>query len=87
MTGDGPAVTVAPSEPGDYRGYYVAMRDAIRLGAPVPVTPPQALDVMRILELAVDSAAAGRELRVSSITDGDGPSSDQTISGPDTSVR
>src|SRR5690606_31314862 len=39
---DGPA--------GDYRAYYAGIRDAILGRAEPPVTPLQALDVMRVLE-------------------------------------
>lgn len=60
-----PACMTARSVPGDYRRYYAAMRDAIRDGAPVPVTPLQALDVMRLLELGVESARVRREVSVS----------------------
>jgi predicted dehydrogenase len=58
------ACATVPSEPGDYRRFYVEMRDAIRDGAPVPVTPRQALDVMLLLELGVESARTHREISV-----------------------
>lgn len=41
--------------PGDYRQYYLGIHDALREGRPPPVTAAEALDVMRLLELAVDS--------------------------------
>lgn len=47
------------SVPGDYRDYYTGIRDAIVDGAPPPVTAPQALEVMRVLEAARDSAERG----------------------------
>ena len=50
------------SIPGDYRAYYAAVRDAIRQGEPAPVTARQALEVMEVLEKAVESSAARREL-------------------------
>jgi predicted dehydrogenase len=58
-----PTVTTVPSVPGDYREFYTAMRDAILRGAPLPVTPSQALDVMTLLELGVESARTRREVR------------------------
>lgn len=51
--------------PGDYRVYYAGLRDAILAGAPNPVPAQEAIAVMALLELACDSAAAGRELPVS----------------------
>lgn len=60
---DGRLVTeVAHAEHGDYRAYYAGMRDAILHGAPVPVTPQQALDVMRLIELGESSSAERREI-------------------------
>lgn len=50
------------SIPGDYPAYYAAMREAILHGAPAPVTPQQALEVMAILEWAMQSSAQRREL-------------------------
>jgi scyllo-inositol 2-dehydrogenase (NADP+) len=51
-----------PTVPGNYLAYYEAIRDAIGNGAGNPVPPDEALAVMAVLELAVESAAAGREL-------------------------
>jgi|SRR5579872_304518 len=45
-----------PTEPGDYREYYVNVRDAIRGEAALDVIPQAALNVMRILELAQQSS-------------------------------
>jgi predicted dehydrogenase len=50
------------SAAGDYRGYYAAMRDAIVRGAPAPVTPQQALQVMAVLEWAVESSEKRKEI-------------------------
>ncbi|WP_233198821.1 MULTISPECIES: oxidoreductase [Luteimonas] len=50
----------APRPPGDYRAYYAGLRDALRRGAPPPVTADEALAVMRVLQAGVDSAALGR---------------------------
>ena len=49
------------TERGDYRGFYVNMRDAIEKGSPLDVPPEQALRTMRALILAHKS---GREKRV-----------------------
>jgi scyllo-inositol 2-dehydrogenase (NADP+) len=50
-----------PTEPGDYRGYYENVRDAILGKTALAVTPQAALSVMRVLELAQQSS---RERRV-----------------------
>lgn len=44
-----------PTLAGDYRKYYENVRDALLGTAELAVTPPQALDVMRALELAQES--------------------------------
>ena len=62
---DGRLVTeVAHAETGDYRRYYAAMRDAVLHGTSPPVTPQQALDVMRLIELGVRSSEERREQAV-----------------------
>lgn len=48
--------------PGDYVRYYAAMRDAILHGGTAPVTPQQALEVMAMLEWALESSATHREV-------------------------
>jgi predicted dehydrogenase len=45
-----------PTETGDYRHYYENVRDAILGRAAIDVTPEQALNVMRALELARESS-------------------------------
>jgi scyllo-inositol 2-dehydrogenase (NADP+) len=55
-----------PTEAGDYRRFYENVRDAIRGTASLAVTPEQALDVIRLLELARQSSAARRTLAVRS---------------------
>jgi len=60
---DGTIVEVAspsPTPPGDYREFYAGVRNAIRGDAPPPVTLDEALDVMRVLQAGIDSAASGR---------------------------
>ena len=55
---------VAHAEAGDYRRYYAAFRDAVLLGTAPPVTPQQALDVMRLIELGVRSSEEQRSVPV-----------------------
>ncbi len=61
--GDGSA-TVEPVAllPGAHQAYFAAIAAAIRDGAPNPVPPEQALDVMALIELGIASAAQRREL-------------------------
>jgi scyllo-inositol 2-dehydrogenase (NADP+) len=47
---------------GDYRGYYANVRDAIEKGAPLDVTPEQALRTERALLLAHKSSREGRRV-------------------------
>jgi scyllo-inositol 2-dehydrogenase (NADP+) len=44
------------TSPGDYRQYYQNVRDAMLGDAPLAVTPEQALQVMRALQLAFESS-------------------------------
>ena len=60
--GDGFATRQVPNVPGNYLAYYEGIRDAISLGAPNPVTPEQALEVINVLETGVKSSAARAEL-------------------------
>jgi scyllo-inositol 2-dehydrogenase (NADP+) len=60
--GAGTASEVLPTEAGDYRGFYVNVRDAIRGTAALSVTAEQALDVIRLLELARESSSQRRTL-------------------------
>jgi predicted dehydrogenase len=53
-----------PNRRGNYLAYYRAVRDAIWTGAPNPVPAEEALDVMRVLELAVRSSEQKCELPV-----------------------
>lgn len=55
---------IARAEAGDYRRYYAGIRDAILQGATPPVTPQQMLDVMRLIELGLQSSAERREITV-----------------------
>ncbi len=47
---------------GDYRSYYRGMRDAIHGLGPLPATPAEALQVMRLLELGMESTRLQRSL-------------------------
>lgn len=60
ISGDTARETPFEGPPGDYRAYYAAMRDAIAGHAPPPVTPQQALEVMRLLEAGLEGARSGR---------------------------
>ena len=51
--------TRIPTEAGDYRGYYINLRDAIHGNAALEVTPLQAWRTMRVLEMAVESSRTG----------------------------
>jgi predicted dehydrogenase len=64
LTGPSPGEPAekVPTAAGDYRRFYENVRDAIRGVTPLEVTPQQALDVVRILELARESSRAGRTL-------------------------
>ena len=48
--------------PGNYLAYYQEMAAAIREGKPAPVTAEAALQVMRLLELGVQSAKDGKRI-------------------------
>ncbi len=58
--GGDPVSTRVPTEPGDYRGYYINLRDALHGNAALEVTPLQAWRTMRVLEMAVESSRTGR---------------------------
>jgi predicted dehydrogenase len=53
-----------PTFPGDWRIYYARLRDAVLKRGPNPVPPNEAVAVMALLELAVQSADQRRELLV-----------------------
>jgi scyllo-inositol 2-dehydrogenase (NADP+) len=57
--GGEPVNTRVPTEPGDYRGYYINLRDAIHGNAALEVTPLQAWRTMRVLEMALESSRSG----------------------------
>jgi scyllo-inositol 2-dehydrogenase (NADP+) len=49
--------------PGNYRAYYENVRDAILGKAEIAVTTDQALNVMRVMELAIESSRQGCRLK------------------------
>lgn len=59
--GEGPRKV--KTERGDYRGFYANVRDAMEKGAPLDVTPAQALRTMRAVLLAHRSSREGRRVR------------------------
>jgi len=62
-TDDGRAVeTPVMLQRGAHQAYFAAVAAAIRGQAPNPVPPDEALAVMELIELGIESAAQGREL-------------------------
>jgi predicted dehydrogenase len=55
------------TEPGDYRRYYAAFRDAVRDGTPPPVDPLDAIRGLRVLEAAEESSRNGSVVRLGSV--------------------
>ncbi len=64
-TADGIESEALPTEAGDYRLYYSNVRDAIWGTAALAVTPDQAFNVIRLLDLARASSRQRRTLQVS----------------------
>lgn len=62
VLGTAAAVDV-PRPRGDYRQYYLGIRDALRGAGPNPVPATEALQVMAVMDCAMRSAAEGRTLR------------------------
>jgi predicted dehydrogenase len=56
--------TPVRTEVGDYRGFYANVRDAILGAAPLALTAQDGFRVIRLLELARQSSAEGRTLKV-----------------------
>ena len=52
---------------GDYGGFYVAMRDAIRGSRQVPVSPVEAIRVMAMIAAGVESSAQARAVRTADV--------------------
>jgi predicted dehydrogenase len=53
-----------PRQPGDYRRFYESLRDAIRQRREPPVTPEEAVAVMRVMDAARRSSEIGRRMEV-----------------------
>ncbi|HVJ00226.1 MAG TPA: oxidoreductase [Sphingomonas sp.] len=56
--------TRVPTERGDYRTFYAGIVRAIEEGAPPPVAPADAIDALRLIEIARQSAAHGRRIAI-----------------------
>jgi predicted dehydrogenase len=54
--------SIVQGEPGNYRQFYVEIRDAIWGHAPNPVPAREATAVMAIIEAAIESAGSGRSV-------------------------
>jgi scyllo-inositol 2-dehydrogenase (NADP+) len=52
-----------PTADGNYADLYRALAASIREGTPFPVSPQDAIDVMTVVELAMQSAAEGRTVQ------------------------
>jgi predicted dehydrogenase len=65
VASEGQAPTEIDTPAGDWRGYYAAVRDAVRGNAEPPVTPAQATTLMAVIEAGMQSAADGRVIRPS----------------------
>jgi predicted dehydrogenase len=52
------------SEHGDYRDYFINLRDAINGKVPLAVKPEEALNVMRIIEIAFQSSREKRTITI-----------------------
>lgn len=63
VAGEGGAPIEIATPPGNYLGYYLAIRHALRGEGASPVTPAQAATVMAIIEAGMQSADEGRVVR------------------------
>jgi predicted dehydrogenase len=64
VDGERTTTRIVQGEPGDYRRYYAAVRDAIRGTGPNPVPADQARSIMRLIELGQESTRDRREVGV-----------------------
>ena len=64
---DGADVVREPVPSGNYGQFYVAMRDAIRLGSTPPVTTVEATTVMAILTAAIRSSTTSRAVSMADV--------------------
>jgi predicted dehydrogenase len=65
VTGEHTSTRIIAGEPGDYRRYYAGVRDAIRGSGLNPVPAGEALAVMKLIELGLESSDSRREIIVS----------------------
>lgn len=65
IDGEQMAARAVEGVPGDYRRYYAGVRNAILGHTPNPVPATQALEVMQLIELGIQSADAHREVSIS----------------------
>lgn len=56
--------TTIPTERGDYRRFYAALRDAIRTGAPPPIDPSDVVLQLEIFEAAMRSSRTGEAIAI-----------------------
>ena len=56
-----------PTVTGGYQHYFAALARSIQAGAKPPVSPQEALNVMKLIDLARESAATGRTITASSL--------------------
>lgn len=61
---DSTAAKAIETIPGCYEEYYRQFRDAVQKGTKLPVTAQEARDVMRIIEMGVESSESGQTIRV-----------------------
>ena len=61
----GHGVQTVESVTGGYQGFYFALANNIACGGEPPVTATQALTVLRLLEIARESAESGRTIQIS----------------------
>lgn len=57
-------VELIQNEQGGYEHYFIQLADSIRQGTPPPVTAKQALNTIRLIELAIKSSEIGQTIEV-----------------------
>ena len=62
--GDHTSTRIIAGEPGDYRRYYVGVRDAVNGSAPDPSPAGDALAVVWMIELGIESSEKRREVAI-----------------------
>ena len=62
--GEHTSTRIIAGETGDYRRYYAGVRDAINGSAPNPVPASDALAVMMLIELGIESSESRREVAI-----------------------